>query len=328
MRQKVNENRIIQLEDELVFVIPVYNDWESVQKLSVEIDKILDGRYPFSCVLVNDSSDIDPDLNFFSTLSHKTTLVELSCNLGHQKAIAIGLAYVNKNHPGNYIIVMDSDGEDRPEDILRLLKRAQTFKGIIFANRSKRSEGPLFRLFYRFYKLLFTLLTGKKISFGNFCLIQKKYLGKIVHVSDIWNHFSGGIIRSGLPYTTEATQRGKRYFGVSKMNFTRLILHGFSSVSVYADFMAMRLILLSFFLIAITFTGIIVVALIRFLTDLAVPGWATFTVLGLGIVLFLALFLAFFLLFNILSLKTQKAVIPARDYADYIVELNHIEPHE
>src|SRR5690606_20260792 len=120
---------------------------------------------------------------------------------------------------------------------------------------------------------------------------------KMVHVSDIWNHFSGGIIRSGLPYATEATQRGKRYFGESKMNFTRLILHGFSSVSVYADFMAMRLMILSFFLIAVTFTGIIVVALIRFLTDLAVPGWATFTVLGLGILLFLALFLAFFLLF-------------------------------
>lgn len=309
---------------DFLFVIPVYNDWESVQQLQANIEQKIPVDKQLLFLLVNDSSEQEITNDEYVSLRSETLILELSRNMGHQKSIATGLSYANEHLQATYIVVMDSDGEDRPEDILQLVLRSQSVNGIVFAQRSKRSEGFLFQLFYKLYKLIFTLLTGKSISFGNFCLIPEKYLRKIVHVPDIWNHFSGGVIRSGVPYAAVATARGKRYHGESKMNFTRLILHGLSAVSVYADFMAIRLILFSFFLIAVTVTGIVAVALVRLFTELAIPGWATFTVLGLGIILFLALLLGLFLLFNVLSMKTQKNIIPAKDYQDYVFDIKKI----
>jgi hypothetical protein len=309
---------------DFLFVIPVYNDWESVHQLQVNIEQKIPVAQKLLFLLVNDSSE--QEITHYQSVSFRseTLILELSRNMGHQKAIATGLSYANEHLKASQIVVMDSDGEDRPEDILQLMQRSQTFQGIVFAQRTKRSEGSLFKTFYTLYKMLFILLTGERISFGNFCLIPEKYLRKIVHVPDIWNHFSGGIIRSGVPYVALATERGKRYHGKSKMNFTRLILHGLSAVSVYADFMSIRLILFSFFLIAVTVTGIFAVAFLRLFTALAIPGWATFTILALGILLFLALLLGLFLLFNVLTMKTQKNIIPAKDYQDYIFDVKKI----
>jgi hypothetical protein len=314
------------MEIDYLFILPVFNDWESVKVLQLEIEKEILSDKNLVFLIINDSSDVE--IGNFNGLRSKTCILELTRNMGHQKAIAIGLSYSYKHFNATQIIVMDSDGEDMPTDIHHLTKRAGEFNGIVFAQRSKRSEGALFRLFYLLYKFVFFLLTGKSISFGNFCLIPSKHLRKIVHVPDIWNHFSGGVIRSGIDYTKVPTIRGKRYHGQSKMNFIRLILHGLSAVSVYSDFMAIRLIFLSFILIVVTSVGIGAVIFVRLFTHLAVPGWATFTVLALGIIFFLALLLGLLLLFNVLSMKTQKTIIPAKDYEDYIFDIKMIEPHE
>jgi glycosyltransferase involved in cell wall biosynthesis len=316
------------MQRDLVIVMPVYNDWESANRLLQDIEAATDASQRLCFVLVNDASFSEPVADAYEALRSEVVLVELSRNMGHQKAIAAGLAYVNDHLQAPHIVVMDSDGEDKPADIDRLLQRARNFHGVVFAQRTKRSEGFVFRLFYQLYKAVFTLLTGKKISFGNFCVLPGKYLKKVVHVPDIWNHFSGGVLRSGIPYTAVPTERGKRYHGESKMNFTRLILHGLSAVSVYADYMAIRLILLSFLLIVLTVAGIFGVAFVRLFTEMAIPGWATFTVLGLVILLVLALLLGLFLLFNVLTMKTQKTIIPAIDYRDYVVETRQIKAHE
>jgi hypothetical protein len=317
-----------RMKPDFLFIIPMYNDWESVQQLQIAVEQSFPVHRKLLFLIVNDSSENEINEKKYIVLRSKTMILELTRNMGHQKAIAAGLSFANDHLQGKQIIVMDSDGEDRPEDIHKLIKQANTFNGIAFAQRAKRNEGLLFSFFYRIYKLLFILLTGKSISFGNFCLIPQQYLRKIVNVSDIWNHFSGGVIRSGIPYSVVATVRGKRYHGESKMNFTRLILHGLSAVSVYADFMAIRLILLSFFLIVVTAIGIGAVAFVRLFTNLAIPGWATSTVLGLGIILFLAFLLGLFLLFNVLIMKTQKTIIPAKDYRDYVFDVKTIDPHE
>jgi len=316
------------MKSDIIIVIPVYNDWESLHQLLTEIEKSIGEGFTRQYIIVNDSSETEPALSDFPIINSPVILLEANRNIGHQKAIAAGLAYANDNCEIDYCVVMDSDGEDKPDDINTLINTSKNVNGVVFARRSKRSEGLLFRLFYGIYKIIFFLLTGKQISFGNFCIIPQKYLSKIVYVPDIWNHFSGGIIRSGIPYTSVSTKRGIRYFGKSKMNFVKLILHGLSAVSVYADFMAVRLILLSFFLIIFTLIGIFIVAFIRLFTHLAIPGWATFTVLGLGIILFLAFLLGLLLLFNVLSMKTHKPVIPAKDYKDYIIEVTTLFPDE
>ena len=314
----------------LLIIIPVYNDWESLQVLQREIETcFIDNTLTsISFLIVDDSSEIKINIDNYIKLKHQTIILELNQNLGHQKAIATGLAYAYGNLSADHIIIMDGDGEDKPTDISTLLSKSPESKGIVFAKRTKRSEGFIFRLFYQLYKSIFKLLTGKSISFGNFCLIPSIYLSKIVHVADIWNHFSGGIIRSGVPYTALATERGKRYHGESKMNFTRLILHGLSAISVYVDFMAIRLILFSVFLIIITAIGISIVVYIRIFTNLAIPGWATFTGLALSMILFQSLILGLFLLFNVLSLQTHKRIIPAKDYTDYVLNIKIIEPND
>jgi polyisoprenyl-phosphate glycosyltransferase len=312
------------MHSDLILVIPVYNDWESVQMVIRRVELQYGSTYSLQYVLVNDSSIQEPDVALWVRTNTPVLILELSRNMGHQKAIATGLSYVNEHFKADHVIVMDADGEDRPEDIQHLLDCATEFNGVIFAKRTKRSEGLFFRIFYRLYKLVFVLLTGKTISFGNFCLVPSKYLRKMVHVSDIWNHFSGGVIRSGIPYTAVATTRGKRYFGQSKMNFARLILHGLSAVAVYADFMSVRLILLSFLMVITTILGIAAVIGVRLFTTLAIPGWATFTVLGLGILFFLALLMGLFLLFNVLTLKTQRGIIPAKDYKDFITDVKQV----
>ncbi|MEO8416362.1 MAG: glycosyltransferase [Ginsengibacter sp.] len=308
----------------LLFIIPVYNDWVSAYMLQKEIENISTIGTSRLYLIINDSSTMNPDANKISSINSPTVILNLNANMGHQRAIAIGLAYASDNLKSDHIIVMDSDGEDKPSDIERLLFRSKDFDGIVFAKRTKRHEGLTFRFYYLIYKIMFKTLTGKKISFGNFCLIPGVYLKKITFVPEIWNHFSGGIIRSGIPYTAIPLEKGKRYHGTSKMNFTKLILHGLSAISVYADYMAIRLILLSLFLIMATLFGISIVAFIRIFTKLAIPGWATSTVLGLSILLLLSLILGLFLIFNLLSLKTYKSIVPAKDYQDYILSTSSI----
>jgi glycosyltransferase involved in cell wall biosynthesis len=316
------------MSNKVAILIPVYNDWLSLRELIAQILRNYNSIYSFHFVIVDDSSSELINNHEFADFKCNITLIELTRNMGHQKAIASGLSYIHDHLQVDFILVMDSDGEDRPENIDDLIQEAKKSQKITFARRIKRTEGVLFRLFYSLYKLVFILLTGKKISFGNYSIIPFHYLQKVVQVPDIWNHFSGGIIRSGIPYNSLPTNRGRRYYGKSKMNFTRLILHGLSAVSVYADIMAVRLILVSFLLIIATAIGIFLVASVRLFTDLAIPGWATFTVLGLAIILFLSLLLGLLLLFNVLNMKTQKSIIPAKDYKDYILTIYTLSSNE
>jgi glycosyltransferase involved in cell wall biosynthesis len=311
------------MQHKIAILTPVFNDWNAASQLIHNIIDAYKDTFELHFIVVDDSSTEKSDFNHYKN-EIDISVIEMTRNMGHQKAIATGLSYINDHIEADFVIVMDSDGEDQPDTIKDLLSIASKNNQIVFAKRTKRSEGLLFRIFYNLYKLIFLLLTGQKISFGNFCAIPFTYVHKIVQVSDIWNHFSGSIIRSGIPYTSEPAERGKRYHGNSKMNFPRLILHGLSAVSVYADIMAVRLILVSFFLIACAVVGIFAVASVRLFTDLAIPGWATFTVLALVILLFLSLLLGLLLLFNVLIMKTQKQIIPAKDYKDFILKVTKI----
>ncbi|HEY9704973.1 MAG TPA: glycosyltransferase [Allocoleopsis sp.] len=297
-------------------VIPVYNDWTSVFKLIQEIRLCI--NYDMHFVIVDDSSSDYHDFEKFNQIESELTIVKLTRNLGHQKAISIGLSFASNFSNLEYAAVMDCDGEDRPSDLQKIINKCKDVNKIVFAQRAKRSEGAWFKVFYFLYRLAFKLFTGRTIHFGNFCVIPKPYLEQVVNLSEIWSHFSGGIVRSGVPYFLIPTSRGTRYFGNSKMNFLRLVLHGFSAVSVYADLMALRLMLFSVMLSIGSILGLFIVLFIKFFTDYAIPGWATFSLLALFTVLILSVFFCFTLLFNLLAIKNQRSVIPIVDYKDYI----------
>lgn len=309
-------------KSKLAIVIPVFNDWGSVAILLKEIEKLASNSFVIQVILVNDGSTETGSLQT-SGSKLQTEIIHLQRNVGHQKAIAIGLSYATKEKTYDYVVVMDSDGEDKPEDLENLVKTATESRSrIIFAHRAKRNENLRFRLLYKLYKVIFKILTGVPISFGNFCVIPFTQAQRLIYVSEIWNHFSGGVIKSKLPYQLIPTERGKRYLGKSKMQLQSLILHGLSSVSVHIDTVSVRLLLASLLFLCVSIILIIVVAGIRLFTQLAIPGWTSNIILGLTLVFLQALFLSVLLVFIILSYRTQKNFIPAADYRTFI---NHIE---
>lgn len=312
--------------NKLVLLTPVLDDWDSLYILLKEIKSNLAKSQidNYSVLIVNDFSSTVLSKEKFTDLNIPIQIINLKKNLGHQRAIASGLSYINKNLKSEKVIIMDSDGEDQPNDIISLYKLCNDTNQIVFAKRTKRSESFIFKVFYKIYKNLFRFFVGEKIGFGNFSILPFCNLEPLVHDSNLWNNYSATIMRSRLPYLSLPTERGHRYSGKSKMNLTSLITHGFSSISVYADIVSTRLVMLSGFIAGITFLSIILVGIIRFFTDFAVPGWATYSILAMTIILFQALFMGIFALFIFLSSRSNKSIIPLKEFEIFVSSIDKI----
>jgi glycosyltransferase involved in cell wall biosynthesis len=309
-------------EKKIYCLTPVFNDWESLHVLITQMEKIQvnNSNINFSIIVVNDGSTEENKIELKNNFID-TTILNLKVNIGHQRAIAVGLQYIyNEKDDYDYVVVMDSDGEDKPEDIILLLEKAtkEDSKKIIFAQRKKRQESILFKTGYFFYKYLFYFLTGQKINFGNFSVIPKKLLGKVVHQNNIWNHYSGGIIQSKIPFDKVLLDRGKRYHGVSKMNFNNLIIHGLSSIAVYFDFLSLRILRYSLYGIGLCFISVMYIFYQKMFTNNAIPGWASSLILIIsGIILQLFSVTLIVLLLQLSSRKNINAPNP-KIYLDFI----------
>jgi len=310
-------------QDHLIILCPVYDDWESFSILLAELEKNLSGVGRQARVFaVDDGSTIEfspalLDLDQFTHI-HKIEILHLGHNVGHQRAIAIGLSYLHDHTPNADVVIMDADGEDRPEDVVRLISLSETMPGkIIFAQRSRRSESIWFRFFYSIYRGLFSLLTGKKISFGNFSLVPAQMLKKIVYMPEIWVHYAGAILKSRLPIFQTPTNRGKRYRGQTSMNFSNLVLHGMSAISIYLDIVTVRLLVGGIGTIFVGLLGILAVLYIRYFTLLAIPGWATNLSIGIATIIFQAILLITLLNFFVLNARSSKQIIPVKEYQDF-----------
>jgi len=309
----------------LAIVTPVYNDWESLHQLVLEIDGIAAALSPYQIEMfaINDGSteQLPRMLPSGNEVKHvrRVELVNLVCNIGHQRAIAIGLSTVAERGRYDFVLVMDADGEDDPSYIEQLLRCGEETEGhVVVARRVKRSEGTGFRVFYFLYRCFFRAVTGRSISFGNFCLIPSSLLQRIVFMPDVWNHLAASITRARLPITSVSTVRGARYAGASTMNLVSLIIHGLSAISVYADFAFVRILLVGMGMGLVTVLGMAVAAGIRFLTDLAIPGWATNVVGIMLIIMIQAVILSLVAVFLLLSGRSNAAIVPALVTRDYI----------
>lgn len=306
------------MNQKLIILFPVYNDEQSINYILNELNTQFQTSPAISVeiFIVNDGSS--QSLTVKPICGFAIHILNLTRNLGHQKAIAIGLSFIKENLTYDKVLVMDCDGEDRPEDAIKLVQASsQNPDKIIFAQRKSRKEGKDFQFYYRIYKLAFRLLTGKKITFGNFMIMPKSVLDKLVYYSEIWNHIPGGIMKSCLEYITIDTHRGSRYAGRSKMNFPSLILHGFGAISVFLDLIAKRLLIMSTILIIFSVLSIVIIASIRFFTELAIPGWASTLISSLLIVLLQSFLLSMFTIFTFITSQAQRKFIPATHYTDY-----------
>jgi len=313
------------MPNSIKILIPLYNDWDALELLLERIKHTVEASFfeQLSFVIVDDCSSIPCDVNRFS--AYKLEIIRLWRNVSHQKAIALGLSYLTKERTFDYLLVMDSDGEDRPEDMERLYEACVRTNQIVFAKRAKRSEGPIFRVGYLVYKALFGLLTGKVIEFGNFSILPFDQAKKLAYVSEIWNHFPGGVIRSKLSYNSIPIIRGTRLAGKSKMNLVSLILHGLSAISVYLDTVAVRIVISSLVLVVLSILVALVVSIIRLTTSYASPGWATTLVSTAVIVILQAFLSSLFLVFTVLNYRTQKHFIPALEYHELIQQVDSTE---
>ena len=233
-------------------LIPVYNDFESVSKLLVDINStVLNNEKEFSVIIINDSSTDKVEINHSNTENIKSIkLINMKENKGHARCNAAGLKYIFENEEFDYIIPMDGDGEDRPEEIKKFIEflKYDNSKPIV-GERIKRSEGIFFKSFYNIHKLITFMFTGQSIKFGNYTCLPKLTVEKMINEKATWSSFSGSLAKVEKNRSTIPSIRGSRYFGPSKMSFFNLIKHSLSIIAVFKTNVIIRSIL--FFLIYI-----------------------------------------------------------------------------
>ena len=217
-------------------LIPVYNDWQSISKLLDNIDlNLVNLEHEISVIVVNDASShdrMDEDKVLENIKSIK--ILNMKANQGHARCIATGLKYIYEKENFDYVIPMDGDGEDRPEEIKEFIKQIENSNNKpIVGKRVKRSEDLFFKICYEFHKLFTLAFTGKSIKFGNFTCLPKTTVEKMINEKATWNSFSGSLTKIEKDFIEIPSIRGDRYFGPSKMSFYNLIKHSLSIVSVF-----------------------------------------------------------------------------------------------
>jgi len=317
----------------LVVVMPVRDDWPSALELIRRVDELVSTR---SCVvricLIDDGSveRYESGLQTDFLKVRAVRILRLRRNLGHQRAIAIGLAYIQSTMACDAVLVMDSDGEDTAEGVGALLDAYLTGNRpqAIFAERARRSESLFFRFFYALYRGTHRALTGIRVRVGNFSILPFEYLNTLVAMSELWNHYAAAVFRSRLPFSMIPIARGKRITGASKMDFVSLVAHGLSAISVFGDVVGVRLLIASLLGFALAGIGIVLVVAIRVFTNWAIPGWATYATGVLAIIMIQFITIAASFTFFVLSSRMNLGFVPLRDYSLFVDHVLDIYSHE
>jgi hypothetical protein len=224
-------------------LIPVFNDWESLSILLNNIHALkINNLARIKILIIDDCSSeiLNKKIEFDSF--EDIEIIKNIKNIGHGKSIANGINYLNKKNDFDYLIVMDGDGEDRPEEVKELILKSIELPSVtITANRIKRSESAFFKLSYHLHKILTLVLTGYSIKFGNFMCIPKKDLNLITSNKNLFVSFSGTVAKFIKNKTSIPSIRGVRYFGPTKMSFLKLIRHSLLIISVFRKGTAIRL---------------------------------------------------------------------------------------
>jgi glycosyltransferase involved in cell wall biosynthesis len=303
--------------------IPVFNDAKSAAMLLDQLDAVAAALpYDFAVVFVDDGSRHEEYAALPGPTPHipAVEVLRLRRNLGHQRAIAIGLSFIAAETDADYAVVMDGDGEDCPSSIPELLAAADgSAHAAVFAERLRRHDGAGFMVGYRTFRLLHKMFVGRDVKVGNFSVLPRAVLERVVGVSEIWNHYAAGVFHARIPVVQVPIARGRRLAGESKMNLPSLVMHGICTLSVWSDVIVSRLFVIVAGLMVAVVAALVAVLMIRLFTTAAIPGWATaaagMLVIGgllLGVV---SLLLAVFVLGN----RSSANFLPHRDWRDYVL---------
>ncbi|MDM0081966.1 glycosyltransferase [Variovorax sp. J31P179] len=299
-----------------VVVTPVFEDAEASTRLFQELSSSFGKQV--HVVAVDDGSVRQPvDLEKMNEFGIDGTVIRLRRNVGHQRAIAIGLSYVADHMDSAYVVVMDSDGEDLPASIPELLTALDDPEvDLVVAERKARVETLRFKAFYAVYKRLFTLLTGRRISFGNFMALKPAATRRLAAMQELWTHVASCVLASRLRVVTCALDRGPRYAGKSKMNFVGLALHGFRGVMVFAEDVLVRVGIASALMGVLTIVGGIASIVLK-VSGYATPGWFS---VALGILLLVFLQTGSLALTSLMLTGVSKSGAPIGNAYDQFID--------
>ena len=289
----------------LKILIAVYNDWSSLDILLGEIYKKLNQTVwkNYEVYIVNDASTIEiPE-----KIKRKTKIINLFNNIGSQGAISIGVKYIQKKTDDmTHLLIMDSDGEDKPEDIVRLLDECKINENkIVFARRKKRRESILFRALHFTYKKIFKILIGNDLDFGNFSCMTKANLNKIVNINNLQTHYSASILRSKIPFNKIDCEKGFRIEGSSKLNFWKHFSHALMSLSVFVDLIAIKFFFISLVGIVLSIISAITIFTMKLYFPKILLGIASNILLSLAIITIVLFLISLFSLIIFLNNKNQ-----------------------
>ncbi|MGH7828269.1 MAG: glycosyltransferase [Candidatus Binatia bacterium] len=307
-------------DDKLIILMPVYNDWKALALLLPMLERELNANGLRADILMVDDGSTESRPASLGQAAFNSIesidILSLRRNLGHQRAIAVGLSYIEANRTCHAVVVMDCDGEDDPRDVCRLVTECIAHEGgkVIFAARTRRSENIFFKLFYHFYRLVHFLLTGVHVRVGNFSIVPAAALKRLVAVSELWNHYAAAVHKARVPIALIPTCRSRRLEGSSRMNLVALVVHGLSAMAVFGDRIGVRLLIVLSLGMALAAGGLLTVIGIRLLTTLAVPGWATYAAGLLLVMLIQMLLVVLAFAFVILAARDTASIIPSRDY--------------
>lgn len=315
---------------QVLLLIPIYDDWDAVARLLDQIGQLALPKDVLMRALVIDDGSTRPMPNGFLKKKAGSRLgalsvITLARNLGHQGAIAVGLGHIDKV-AGAYdaVIVMDGDGEDAPQDILGLLSawKGTGHKSAVFAQRSQRSEGLLFRVFYRLYQAAYRVLTGTSIAMGNFSLLPRDYVAKLILYPELWRHFPATVKKSKLPVILLPTRRASRTDGSSKMNFYYLILHGLGAITVHSDIVGVRSLVAVCALLLACFGALGGLAFAVLAHGSVVPIWTSTLLVSLTMIALQ--FLSSAILFSFLTLAGRSAIAlnPALNTRSFVKQVH------
>ncbi len=301
---------------------PLLDDWVSLGHLLDDILRTVPPQCEVSMLVVDDGSNepMPPGIRDRAARFVSVDQIVLKRNLGHQRAIAIGLIQSLSLHDVDYTVVMDSDGEDPGSEIWRLLDIAEASPGaIVVASRGNRHESRSFKFAYWAYKIIFRLLTGASISFGNFCVLPNASVSQVALSESIWTHFAATVARSRSPIVQERVDRDRRFDGESRMNTSALVNHGLGAISTYSDRLFVRLVAVSLGLLVMATLALGSVLIIRAVTDWGVPGWAT-SAAGIAVIISIQLFALIVLITFLVLLQRQTIEVPLDQRADSFIK--------
>lgn len=307
-----------------IVVTPVYEDVEASSQLFAELAAQFGGDC--FCVAVDDGSVRRPlGLDGLRAARLEGVVLKLRRNVGHQRAISIGLGFASEFvRPHQRVVVMDSDGEDVPSTVHELLRELEADDvDVVVAMRKSRVESLRFKAFYAVYKRIFTLLTGRTIAFGNFMALKDRSVRRLVSMQELSIHVAGSVLASKLRTRACALDRGPRYAGQSKMNFVGLALHGFKALMVFAEDVLVRVGIACALIASLSVTGAIAAIVLK-LIGFSTPGWFS-VALGILVLMLLqtgALALMTLMLTGVVRGGTVTSAITYREFIEQVLQTN------